>query len=326
MQFTFIDLFAGIGGFHQAATPLGGKCVFACEIDPHAQKVYAENYGIIPYGDITTIDAHNIPDHDVLFAGFPCQAFSICGDMKGFEDTRGTLFFEIARILKAKKPPIFVLENVKQLSTHDNGQTLKAILKTLEEIGYNTCWKVLNALDFGLPQKRERTIIVGFLSRNVAFTFPEPRGRYDLSAILEPDSEIDSKFFASEHIKKRRLSMHKPKHTPSIWHENKAGNISSYPYSCALRAGASYNYLLVNGVRRPTHRELLRLQGFPDNFKIVVSDSQTRKQAGNAVPVNVIRAVLEEVLNAWRDQGCETTVDVTHLSYIQLGSYQMTLF
>ena len=297
-NFTFIDLFAGIGGFHQAAKALGGSCVFASEIDPHAQKAYAANYNLQPYGDITKIDATDIPDHDMLFAGFPCQAFSIIGAMKGFDDTRGTLFFDIARILEEKKTNMFILENVKQLSTHDKGKTLDIILKTLESLGYKVYWKVLNALDFGLPQKRERTIIVGFLDHRILFNFPIGTGAGKLENILEPDEDVAPKFFASEHIVKKRMECHTSPHNPGIWHENKAGNITSYPFSCALRAGASYNYLLVNGRRRPTLRELLRLQGFPDTFKIVCNDSQTRKQAGNAVPVNVIKAVLQEVLYA----------------------------
>ena len=296
--FTFVDLFAGIGGFHQAAVAYGGKCVFASEIDPFARQAYTANYHMQPHGDITQIHASNIPHHDMLFAGFPCQPFSIIGGMKGFDDTRGTLFFDIARILTEKKPGIFVLENVKQLSTHNNGNTLRVIISTLEGIGYNVYQKVLNALDFGLPQKRERTIIVGFLEHSVPFVFPVGQEAGQLSAILEPDEDIDPKFYASPHIVNKRLARHTSKHHPAIWHENKAGNVTSYPYSCALRAGASYNYLLVNGRRRPTLRELLRLQGFPDDFKIVCNDSQTRKQAGNAVPVNMIKAVLREVLYA----------------------------
>ncbi|MCL1859901.1 MAG: DNA (cytosine-5-)-methyltransferase, partial [Oscillospiraceae bacterium] len=146
-NFTFIDLFAGIGGFHQAASCFGGLCVFASEIDPQAQQAYAANYNLKPHGDITKIDAATIPDHDILFAGFPCQPFSIIGDMKGFEDTRGTLFFDIVRILKVKKTKMFMLENVKQLSTHNKGNTLKTIIKTLEALGYKVHWKVLNALD-----------------------------------------------------------------------------------------------------------------------------------------------------------------------------------
>lgn len=301
-RFTYIDLFAGIGGFHQAADSLGGKCVFACEIDAHAQKAYKENYGIDPYGDITTLDAFDVPEHDILFAGFPCQSFSICGLMRGFEDTRGTLFFDVARIIEAKHPKMFILENVKQLSSHDGGRTLQTIIKTLEELDYKVYWKVLNALDFNLPQKRERTIIVGFLNKDVLFEFPKPLGTGKLENILEPDDDVDPKFFASDRIVQKRLQCHTSNYNPGIWHENKAGNITSYPYSCALRAGASYNYLLVNGKRRPTLRELLRLQGFPDTFRIVCNDQQTRKQAGNAVPVNVIKAVLTEVIKSWKDQ------------------------
>lgn len=296
MGFRYIDLFAGIGGFHQAADALGGTCVFASEIDAEAKRAYAANYSLYPHGDITKIDAADIPDHEVLLAGFPCQPFSIIGKRKGFADMRGTLFFEIARILRAKRPPLFVLENVKQLSGHDGGKTLAVILDALQELGYAVHWRVLNALDFGLPQKRERTIIVGFLDRNAPFAFPVGTGPGRLEDVLEDDAQVDRKFFASERIRKKRMERHQSRYYPAIWHENKSGNVSSYPYSCALRAGASYNYLLVNGVRRLTPREMLRLQGFPDTFQIVCSDTQTRKQAGNAVPVNMVRAVLEAAL------------------------------
>jgi len=298
MEFTYIDLFAGIGGFHQAADALGGKCVFASEIDDEAKKAYKENYGIIPCGDITKISAETIPDHDVLFAGFPCQPFSIIGSRKGFDDTRGTLFFDIARIIEVKKPRLFILENVKQLSRHNKGKTLKTILDTLKKLDYKVKWNVLNALDFGLPQKRERTIIVGFFDNNVDFEFPIGKAAGDLKDILEPDYNIDPKYFASNSIVNKRKQKHTSKYILGIWHENKGGDIASHPYSCALRAGASYNYLLVNGERRLTPREMLRLQGFPDTFRIVCNDSQTRKQAGNAVPVNVIKAVLKEALYA----------------------------
>ncbi|MCL1913352.1 MAG: DNA (cytosine-5-)-methyltransferase [Eubacteriaceae bacterium] len=297
-NFTFIDLFAGIGGFHQAAHSLGGICLFASEIDSEAKRAYAANYGLEPYGDITKVSNDEIPCHDVLFAGFPCQPFSIIGNRLGFDDIRGTLFFEIARILEAKKPQLFVLENVKQLSRHNYGKTMKTIVYTLENIGYKVYWNVLNALDFGLPQKRERTIIVGFLDHSVCFSFPAIKTIGKLEDILQPDEEVDLKHFASSYILNKRLAAHSSQYYPSIWHENKSGNISSYPYSCALRAGASYNYLLVNGQRRLTPREMLRLQGFPDSFQIVCNDSQTRKQAGNAVPVNMIKSVLQEALNA----------------------------
>ncbi|MDR1609028.1 MAG: DNA cytosine methyltransferase [Deltaproteobacteria bacterium] len=300
MAFTFIDLFAGIGGFHLAASSLGGRCVFASEIDQCARKVYEANFGFEPAGDITKIDADDIPDHEALFAGFPCQPFSIIGSQLGFDDIRGTLFFDIARILKSKKPKFFILENVKRICGHNNGQTMRVILDTLQSIGYsNLYWRILNALDFGLPQKRERTIIVGFLSRAARFEFPTGRKMAPLAKILEPEESVGKKYFASERIAAKRRATHKSSYKLSLWHENKNGNIASYPYSCALRANASYNYLLVNGQRRLTERELLRLQGFPDSFKFINNYNQTRKQTGNAVPVNMIRSVLEVALKSW---------------------------
>ena len=296
-SFKFIDLFAGIGGFHQAAASNGGVCLFASEIDVAAKTAYEANYGLRPYGDIATVDVSSIPEHDLLCAGFPCQPFSIIGNRQGFDDIRGTLFFEIVKILESKRPPMIVLENVKQLATHDNKRTLNKIIDTLKGLGYRTDWKILNALDYGLPQKRERTLIVGFLNHDAVFKWPEKVKRYTpLSEILEED--IDEKHLASQRIVEKRQAQHTSTHYPSIWHENKCGHISSYPFSCALRAGASYNYLLVNGERRLTPREMLRLQGFSDNFKIVCTDSQTRKQAGNAVPVPMIEAVIKEILNA----------------------------
>lgn len=303
----FVDLFAGIGGFRHAIQNAGKKqgvyveCVFSSEIDRECQNVYKENFGEIPEGDITQIDADAVPDHDILLAGFPCQPFSIIGNMKGFEDTRGTLFFNIARILNAKRPAAFVLENVKLLAGHNKGKTLKHILETLNQLGYHVTYKVLNALDFGLPQKRERIFIVGFLE---PCCFDWPKGDIPmkpLSIILEKN--VPEQYYASEHIRKKRLSKHAPTKEQTIWHENKSGNISAYPFSCALRAGASYNYLLVNGERRLTSREMLRLQGFPDTFKIVSSYTQTKKQAGNSLPVPVAQAVIENVFKACIELG-----------------------
>lgn len=266
------------------------ECVFSSDIDKYCQDSYEGNFGHRPVGDITQVDEQEVPDHDVLFGGFPCQPFSIIGRMRGLQDTRGTLFFDIARILEAKQPRLFVLENVKQLVGHDGGKTLSVIMETLNKLGYDARFKVLNALDYGLPQKRERVVIVGSRGE-LDFEFPAPLGEYKpLQEILE--SEVDEKHFASEHIRNKRSARHTSTTFPSIWHENKSGNVTSYPFSCALRAGASYNYLLVNGERRLTPREMLRLQGFPDSYRIVVSDGQLRKQAGNAVPVDMIRAVL----------------------------------
>lgn len=296
----FIDLFCGIGGFRQAMdeacydNDLIPQCVFSSDIDPFCQDSYEANFGHRPTGDITKADEKNIPDHDILFAGFPCQPFSIIGQMQGFNDIRGTLFFDIARIIKHKRPKAFVLENVKQLVGHNKGKTLKTILKTLEGLGYHVQYAVLNALDYGLPQKRERVIIVGH-QQPIMFSYPSPvRPFKPLSQILE--KKVDKKHYASDYIAEKRKAKHKSAYKLSIWHENKAGNICSYPYSCALRAGASYNYLLVNGERRLTPREMFRLQGFPDSYKIVVNDSQARKQAGNAVPVNIVKAVILKLL------------------------------
>ena len=231
--------------------------------------------------------------------GFPCQPFSIIGSRKALDDPRGRLYKEIIRVIKAKRPEVIVLENVKQLATIQHGSVLADIKGDIEKLGYHFDHHVLNALDFGVPQKRERVIMIATHRPLGKFEWPE--GGIDvkpLDKILEKNP--DPKHFASGRIKRARKEKHKPEVTPSVWHENKSGSISSYPYSCALRAGASYNYLLVNGERRLTPREMLRLQGFPDSFEIVCNDSQTRKQAGNAVPVPVVRAVLENLLNVYR--------------------------
>ena len=298
-QFTFIDLFAGLGGIRIPFDDLKGECVFSSEIDEHCKEAYEANFGERPTGDITKVDPKDIPDHDILLGGFPCQAFSIIGQKKGFSDTRGTLFFNIEQILKEKKPKAFLLENVKQLYTHDKGRTYKTIYNKLTELGYKVSTTILNSLDFGVPQKRERTYIVGFSDHSVNFNFPDSTTEYDLMSILEDEASIPEKYYASDYIVQKRLKALKSEPpTPSIWHENKSGNISPLPYSCALRANASYNYLLINGKRRPTEREMLRLQGFPDSYKIVCNYSQTRKQAGNSVSVPVIRAIAQNIVSA----------------------------
>lgn len=299
-KFTFVDLFAGIGGIRIPFTELGGKCVFSSEWDKAAQISYSYNFGEVPFGDITKINSDSIPKHDVLLAGFPCQAFSIIGKMKGFADTRGTMFFEVARILQHHQPKAILLENVKQLVSHDGGKTFKVILDTLAELGYSVKWKILNALDFGLPQKRERVIIVGFKSAAACeqFNFDFEPIAYDLASVLEDDKNVDSSLFASDMIldKRRKRVEGKNVFYPSVWHENKSGNISILPYACALRTGASYNYLLINGYRRPSSRELLRFQGFPGKFKIEVSHQEIRRQTGNSVAVPMIRAVAKKII------------------------------
>ena len=298
MQFSFIDLFAGIGGIRLGFEKVGAKCVFSSEWDKNAAQTYFDNFKEYPAGDITKITPNTIPDFDILCAGFPCQPFSIIGDKSGFKhETQGTLFFEIERILEAKQPRAFMLENVKNLTAHNQGQTLKIILEHLEALGYFVYSKVLNALDFGLPQKRERIIICGF-KENVFFSFPQPfREIKTLDDILE--SSVDMKYYVKDSIKQSRIKRMK-KHIarPYITHENVGGFITPHHYSCALRAGASANYLLVNNERRLTEKEMLRLQGFPDNYIINMPYTQAKQQIGNSVPVPLIQAVAREMINA----------------------------
>ena len=198
----FIDLFAGIGGIRLPFDELGYQCVFSSEWDKAAATTYAANFGETPAGDTTKIPVEMIPPHDLLLAGFPCQAFSIMGKMQGFADTRGTMFFEIERILNYHHPAVILLENVKQLVSHDKGRTFQTILQRLSNLGYYVKWKILNALDFGLPQKRERVIIVGFLNEIdfFQFNFDFQKKNYDLSTVLERDEDVDPSLFASDKI------------------------------------------------------------------------------------------------------------------------------
>lgn len=300
-KFRFIDLFAGIGGIRLGFEAVGGECVFSSEFDEDACKTYEANFGEHPSGDITKIDSKDIPDFDVLLGGFPCQAFSIIGKMEGFEnETCGTLFFEIERILKEKMPKAFMLENVRNLTAHDKGNTFKVIRKHLEALGYTVYAKVLNALDYGVPQKRERIIIVGFKD-DILFSFPDPvpvEKRKTLVDILEKD--VDAKYYVKDRIREIRLMRLKDPNYPKpyISHENIAGSITPHPYSSCLRAGASANYILINDERRPTEREMLRLQGFPEDFKVVVSYSKIKHQTGNSVAVPVIKAVANQMIKA----------------------------
>lgn len=300
-KFTFIDLFAGIGGIRLGFEHVGGKCVFSSEFDEDACKTYEANFGEHPAGDITKIDAKDIPDFDILLGGFPCQAFSIIGKKEGFaNETCGTLFFDIERILKEKRPSAFMLENVRNLTAHDGGNTFRVIREHLEALGYTVYAKVLNALDYGVPQKRERIIIVGFREFTM-FSYPDPvpvSKRKTLADILEKD--VDKKYYVKESIRDyRRARLKDPDYPkPYISHENMAGSITPHPYSAALRAGASANYILINDERRPTEREMLRIQGFPDDFRIVVPYGKIRHQCGNSVAVPVIKAVAEQMMIA----------------------------
>nr|WP_218963404.1 DNA (cytosine-5-)-methyltransferase [Bacillus pumilus] len=307
-KFTMIDLFAGIGGIRLAFQKQGGKSVFASEWDKFSVKTYKANYGETPVGDITLIDEKDIPDHDILLAGFPCQPFSQAGLKKGFEDTRGTLFFDIARIIKEKRPKAFLLENVKQLKGHDKGRTLKTIIQILEnELNYTVYYKVLRAADFGVPQNRERIYIVGFYNpltgNEVSFEFPKPTHEPTrVGDILE--SDVDEKYTISDRLYQghlRRKEEHKKKGNGfgfSLFNAE-----SPYTNTISARYYKDGSEILIDqGVsknpRKLTPRECARLQGFPDNFIIPVSDTQAYRQFGNSVAVPVVEAVAKEILKS----------------------------
>ena len=302
-NFKFIDLFAGIGGIRLAFEKEGGKCVFSSEIDPWAIKTYEANFGDTPAGDITKVDAKDIPDFDILLGGFPCQAFSIAGKRKGFEDTRGTLFFDVARILKEKKPEAFLLENVKGLTNHDKGNTFKVIYSVLtEKLGYKVFYKVLNAKNYGVPQNRERIIIVGFKNQSIQFEFPEPlKKKVCVGDILEEN--VDSKYTISDklwagHQRRKQLNIERGYGFGySLFDKN-----SPYTSTISARYYKDGSEILIaqegKNPRKITPREAARLQGFPDSFKIVVGDSHAYKQFGNSVPTKMINAVAKQMMIA----------------------------
>ena len=320
-KFTFIDLFAGIGGFRMAMQNLGGKCVFSSEWDSQAQKTYFLNYGEVPFGDITSeVTKSFIPDDfDVLCAGFPCQAFSLAGKRLGFEETRGTLFFDVAEILRRKRPKAFFLENVKGLLIHDKGKTIQTILKVLrEDLDYYVPEpQIVNAMNFGVPQHRERVYIVGFRKdQNVEeFTYPQPTDTSKTFADVKEKEVVSAKYYLStQYIK--TLVAHKERHEAK-------GNGFGYeiiPDNGVANAivvggmGRERNLVIDNrltdftpvtkikgevnreGLRRMTPREWARLQGFPDTFIIEVADASAYKQFGNSVAVPAIQATAQEII------------------------------
>ncbi|MBR88139.1 MAG: DNA (cytosine-5-)-methyltransferase [Porticoccaceae bacterium] len=299
-KFKFIDLFAGIGGIRIPFEELGGKCVFSSEWDKFAQQTYEANFGEVPHGDITKIKEKNIPKHDLLVAGFPCQAFSQAGLKKGFKDTRGTMFFEIARILDHHKPKAFLLENVKGLRGHDKGNTFKTIMSILNELGYKTlAHKVLNAKEFGLPQNRERIFIVGFLDYFL-FDFPEPpMTDTKVGDIL--DKRVKDKYTISDKMwnsaKKRKEFYKKKGYGFGYSLFNRKSKYTSTISARYYKDGAEIWIDQKNkNPRRITPNEARRLQGFPEGFEIPVSDGQAYKQFGNAVPVPVIRAIAKKMI------------------------------
>lgn len=306
-QFTFIDLFAGIGGMRLAFDRVGGRCVYSSEWNKYSQQTYFANFGEQPEGDITQVDASLIPDHDILVAGFPCQPFSIAGVSKknslgratGFEDkTQGTLFFDVCRILKEKRPKAFMLENVKNLCSHDKGRTFKVILESLDELNYSVFFNVLDGQNY-VPQHRERILIIGFdrerYGKDIHFEFKltPPKRKPVMRDILEQD--VDDKYTLSDKLW-TYLKNYAAKHKA-------AGNGFGYgiaqPDGISRTMSARYykdgSEILIEqekkNPRRLTPRECARLQGFPDDFKIPVSDTQAYRQFGNSVVVPLMENV-----------------------------------
>jgi len=335
----FIDLFAGIGGIRIPFEKLGGKCVFTSEWDKFCQITYQFNFGDCPHGDITKTDEKRIPDHDILLAGFPCQPFSIAGVSKkkslgrehGFKDRKqGNLFFDIVRILKKKRPKAFLLENVKNLKSHDGGRTYQVIESALQNLDYNLFAKVIDAADY-VPQHRERIIIVGFrkdIFPEIEFEFPDAEARKtDIADILEKD--VDRKYTLSDKLWKYLRDYAKK-------HREKGngfgfGLINPAEDSTTRTLSARYykdgSEILIKqhrkNPRRLTPRECARLMGFPDNFKIPVSDNQAYKQFGNAVVIPVIEAVAKEMTSAIENYG-QNIQKTPKLEYVKnkIGEYR----
>lgn len=321
-KFKFIDLFAGIGGFRMAFQNLGGECVFSSEWDEQAKRTYYENYGDVPFGDITKESTKNkIPkDFDILCAGFPCQAFSLAGKRRGFAETRGTLFFDVAEILRRYQPKAFFLENVKGLAIHDKGKTLETILNTLDEVGYVVPEpQILNAMHYGVPQHRERIYIVGFRKdlgiKKEDFTYPERLKEIPCWLDVREKEPVPAKYYLSETYVET-LRRHRARHEAAghgfgykIIDDNGVANAivcGGMGRECNLVLDFRQKNLTpttnikgeINkeGIRKMTPREWARLQGYPDNFKIVVADASAYKQFGNSVAVPAIQATAEQIL------------------------------
>ena len=300
-----IDLFAGIGGIRlgfENASNNNIECVFTSEWNRYSAQTYLENFNDFSiHGDITQINEKLIPEHDILLAGFPCQPFSQAGLKKGFSDTRGTLFFDIERILMAKKPQAILLENVKQLRGHDKGKTLATIIEHLKNIGYeNIQYEVLKAKEFGLPQNRERIYIVGFLDKSIKFEFPKPtfepiRVGNILENNVDPKYTISDKLWEGHQRRKIANKLNGKGFGFGLVNEN-----SEYTNTISARYYKDGSEILIEqkgkNPRKLTPREAGRLQGFPDSFKIPVSDNQAYQQFGNSVPVKVVEKVAEQIL------------------------------
>ncbi len=308
--YTFIDLFAGLGGFRLALESFGARCVYSNEWDVPVQKVYAENFGDWPDGDITKVDEYAIPDHDILCAGFPCQAFSISGKQRGFEDSRGTLFFDVARLVKAKKPKVVFLENVKNFATHDGGRTLAVVKSTMEELGYTFHQRVLNAVDYGVPQKRERIYMICFRNDlNIEnFSYPKPfkLNRHVEDVLLKDEEMVKHLYVSRPDTYMLNLAddtySDKPIRLGTV---NKGGQgeriystkgiaitLSAYGGGVFAKTGG----YLINGKTRRLHpRECARIMGYPDTYQICSNANQAYKQFGNSVVIDVLQLITEQI-------------------------------
>tara|TARA_Y100001970_G_C14186057_1_gene832676 strand:+ start:161 stop:1162 length:1002 start_codon:yes stop_codon:yes gene_type:complete len=316
-NYSYIDLFAGIGGFRLAFDSFGAKCVFTSEWDKYAKEVYFDNFNDQPNGDITKIKANEIPRHDIICGGFPCQAFSISGKRKGFDDTRGTLFFDIARIADFHKPKLMILENVKNIRKVDNGMTFQKILDVLEkDLNYSVYHQILVGNDFGVPQKRERVFILCFskeLSVN-KYEFVKPNfENLMLQDILEKNVKEKHVFIERDDISLRNIKPEKdlfgnyPNKPIRIGSMNKGGQGERiyHPYGSAITLSAygggpgkkTGAYLINDKVRKLTTRECARLMGFPESFKIGKNINQSYTQFGNAVIVNIVQSILKDLID-----------------------------
>lgn len=305
-KFKFIDLFCGLGGFRIAMEKNGGKCVFSCDNNLDVCKVYEKNFNEKSYGDITEIEEKKIPEYDVLCAGFPCQPFSIAGKRMGFDDSRGTMFFEVARIIKYTKPKIVFLENVAGIVSHDSGKTIKVITNILEELGYVVNTKVMNAKDYGIPQNRNRWYCVAIRKDiyNKPFKFPEKCGlKYTLEDIIEPKriKEYQSSPTAIANINKffnnYKKSNRFEKGKYIIANEIRAskcnfrGDGISPCLTAKMGTGGNNIPVVVKYSRKLTEKECLKIMGFPENYKIKKNNMQSYKQIGNSVVVPIITEI-----------------------------------
>lgn len=339
-RISFIDLFAGIGGFHIAMKNHNARCVFVSEKDKHAQRTYTHNHlndqeeQMLIHGDITQIPAAQIPEHDILCGGFPCQPFSISGNQLGFEDARGTMFFEIIRIIQEHRPSIVFLENVANLRGHAGGKTLENMRDMLENEGYRVFYQILNASDFGVPQSRKRIYFVAFHERlNVQhFDFPSPlEETIKLRDILEPEETINERFYINrpdiflksdeEILELKNLKLNQPIRIGTI---NKGGqgdriySIEGHAITLSAEgggAGAKTGAYLVDGnVRKLTTRECLRVQGYPETFEFPedISLNQAYKQLGNTVAIPVLESIVSSICNL--DELRELTIESDNIT------------